>query len=69
MCIGIIIFILHLDFYTNYKRQIIMSLLVIFYFIINHALIDNFASNCSWHLGLKLIITIPASFYVKCEFV
>jgi len=47
MCIGIIIFILHVDFYTNYKRQIIMSLLVIFYFIVNHALIDNLASNCS----------------------
>ena len=47
MCIGIIVFILHVNFYTNYKRQIIMSLLVIFYFIVNHALIDNLASNCS----------------------
>jgi len=46
MCIGIIIFILHVDFYTNYKRQIIMSLLVIFCFIVNHALIDNLAFNC-----------------------
>jgi len=46
MCIGIIIFILHVNFYTNYERQIIMSLLVIFYFIVNHALIDNLASNC-----------------------
>ena len=46
MCIGIIIFILHVDFYTNYKRQIIMSLLVIFYFIVNNAIIDNLDSNC-----------------------
>ena len=42
MCIGIIIF-LHVEFYTNYKRQVIMSLLVMFYFIVNHALIDNLA--------------------------
>ena len=47
MCIGIIIFILHVNVYTNYKRQIIMSLLVIFDFIVNHALIDNLSSNCS----------------------
>ena len=46
MCIDIIIFILHVDFYTNYKRQIIMSLLVIFDFIVNHAIIDNLDSNC-----------------------
>ena len=31
-----------------------MSLLVIFYFLINHALIDNLASNCYQHLGIKV---------------
>ena len=47
MEIGIII-LLHVKFYTNYERQVlIMSLLVMFYFIVNHALIDNLASNCS----------------------
>ena len=46
MEIGIII-LLHVKFYTNYERQVlIMSLLVMFYFIVNHALIDNLASNC-----------------------
>ena len=43
MEIGIII-LLHVKFYTNYERQVlIMSLLVMFYFIVNHALIDNLA--------------------------
>ena len=46
MEIGIII-LLHVKFYTNYERQVlIMSLLVMFYFIVNHALMDNLASNC-----------------------
>ena len=46
MEIGIII-LLHVKCYTNYERQVlIMSLLVMFYFIVNHALIDNLASNC-----------------------
>ena len=46
MEIGIII-LLHVKCYTNYERQVlIMSLLVMYYFIVNHALIDNLASNC-----------------------
>ena len=45
MEIGIII-LLHVKCYTNYERQVlIMSLLVMFYFIVNHALINNLASN------------------------
>ena len=43
--IGIII-LLHVKFYTNYERQVIISLLVMFCFIVNHALIDILASNC-----------------------